>query len=167
MATQFEKATRLRPEYRFAKVDVDAEPGLASRFGIRSIPTLVVLRDGEPLAAQAGVIGAEQLVEALMDQCRRCASEGRGLMAVVELPPSGSRHADDYPHGANVGPIGRLGRYTATHFPVVLLGWLVVALGLGLFAPKVETALSGAGWETRLAVGAGPAADRQELSRPL
>jgi len=65
MAPQFEKAARLRPEYRFAKVDVDAEPGLAGRFGIRSIPTLVVLRDGEPLAAQPGVIGAEQLVEAL------------------------------------------------------------------------------------------------------
>jgi thioredoxin len=65
MAPQFQKAAELRPEYRFAKVDVDAEPGLASRVGIQSIPTLMVLRDGEPVAAQAGVIGAEQLVEAL------------------------------------------------------------------------------------------------------
>ena len=48
----------------------------------------------------------------------------------------------------NVGPIGRLGRYTATHFRVVLVGWLVVAVVLGFFAPRVETALSGAGWET-------------------
>ena len=47
----------------------------------------------------------------------------------------------------NVGPIGRLGRYTATHFRVVLIGWAVVAVVLGFFAPKVETALSGAGWE--------------------
>ena len=47
-----------------------------------------------------------------------------------------------------VGPIGRLGRYTATHFRVVLIGWALVALTLGLLAPKVETALSGAGWET-------------------
>ncbi len=47
----------------------------------------------------------------------------------------------------HVGPIGRLGRYTATHFRQVLLGWLVVALVLGFFAPRVETALSGAGWE--------------------
>jgi len=50
-------------------------------------------------------------------------------------------------HSTRVGPIGRLGRYTATHFRLVLVGWLVVALVLGFFAPRVETALSGAGWE--------------------
>ncbi len=44
--------------------------------------------------------------------------------------------------------MGRLGRYTATHFRVVLAVWAVVAVGLGLFAPRVEKALSGAGWET-------------------
>ena len=47
-----------------------------------------------------------------------------------------------------VGPIGRLGRYTATHFRVVLAAWVLVALALGFFAPRVENALSGAGWET-------------------
>ena len=65
MAPQFERAAQLRPEYRFAKVNVDDEPHLAARFGIRSIPTLVVLRDGQPVAAEAGVIGAAQLVDAL------------------------------------------------------------------------------------------------------
>lgn len=47
-----------------------------------------------------------------------------------------------------LGPIGKLGRYAATHFRVVLLAWVVIAIGLGVFAPRVETALSGAGWET-------------------
>lgn len=65
MAPQFERAASLRPRYRFAKVDVDAAPSVAQAYGIRSIPTLMVLRDGEPLAAQSGVIGAEQLVQAL------------------------------------------------------------------------------------------------------
>jgi thioredoxin 1 len=65
MAPQFERAAELRPQYRFAKVDVDAEPAVASRFGIASIPTIVVLRDGEPVAAQAGVIAAEQLAGAI------------------------------------------------------------------------------------------------------
>jgi putative drug exporter of the RND superfamily len=48
----------------------------------------------------------------------------------------------------SVGPIGRLGRYTATHFRTVLIAWAVIAVALGFFAPRVETALSGAGWET-------------------
>ncbi|MGZ8805074.1 MAG: MMPL family transporter, partial [Microbacterium sp.] len=47
-----------------------------------------------------------------------------------------------------LGPIGRLGHWTATHFRVVLAAWIVVAIGLGVFAPRVEHALSGAGWET-------------------
>jgi putative drug exporter of the RND superfamily len=47
-----------------------------------------------------------------------------------------------------VGPIGRLGRYTATHLRTVLVAWLALALALGYFAPRVETALSGAGWES-------------------
>ncbi len=72
------------------------------------------------------------------------------MSAVTEIQPVGapSPATDDYPHAVNVGPIGRLGRWTATHFRAVLVGWLVVAIGLGVFAPQVETALSGAGWET-------------------
>ena len=46
-----------------------------------------------------------------------------------------------------VGPIGRLGGWTAEHLRVVVLAWAVVAVGLGLFAPRAEHALSGAGWE--------------------
>ena len=48
---------------------------------------------------------------------------------------------------SSVGPLGRLGRYTATHFRVVAIAWVVVAVALGVLAPKVEHALSGAGWE--------------------
>ncbi len=46
-----------------------------------------------------------------------------------------------------LGPIGRLGCYTATHFRTVAVAWLAVAVALGFFAPRVETALSGAGWQ--------------------
>jgi len=46
-----------------------------------------------------------------------------------------------------LGPVGRLGRYAATHFRTVALVWAAVALTLGFFAPRVEHALSGAGWE--------------------
>ena len=46
-----------------------------------------------------------------------------------------------------LGPIGRLGRWTATQFRTVAAAWLVIAVAFGIFAPKVEHALSGAGWE--------------------
>jgi RND superfamily putative drug exporter len=45
------------------------------------------------------------------------------------------------------GPIGRLGRWSATHVRWVVVAWIVLAVGLGALAPRVETALSGAGWE--------------------
>jgi RND superfamily putative drug exporter len=48
---------------------------------------------------------------------------------------------------ARVGPIGRLGRWAATHTRAVFAGWAIVALTLGFLAPKVEHALSGAGWQ--------------------
>lgn len=46
------------------------------------------------------------------------------------------------------GPIGRLGGWTASHFKVVAIAWAILAVGLGFLAPKVEKALSGAGWES-------------------
>jgi RND superfamily putative drug exporter len=46
-----------------------------------------------------------------------------------------------------VGPVGRLGRWSATHGRVVAVIWIVLLVGLGALAPRVETALSGAGWE--------------------
>ena len=47
-----------------------------------------------------------------------------------------------------LGPIGRLGRFAATHAVAVFISWVVVAVALGVLAPRVETALSGAGWES-------------------
>jgi len=45
------------------------------------------------------------------------------------------------------GPIGRLGGWAAANAKVVFIAWTVLAIGLGVFAPKVEHALSGAGWQ--------------------
>src|SRR5262252_8592541 len=46
-----------------------------------------------------------------------------------------------------VGPIGRLGRFAAEHVRAVSIAWAVIAVALAVFAPKVETTLSGAGWQ--------------------
>lgn len=38
-----------------AKVDIDAHPELAERFGIRAIPTLIVFKNGQPVSTITGV----------------------------------------------------------------------------------------------------------------
>ena len=41
-------------ELKVVKVNIDEEQGLAQRFGIASIPTMVLFKDGEPAAAAIG-----------------------------------------------------------------------------------------------------------------
>jgi len=43
--------------------------------------------------------------------------------------------------------MGRAGRWLSAHFRLVLGAWIVLAVVMGIFAPRVEHALSGAGWE--------------------
>jgi RND superfamily putative drug exporter len=45
------------------------------------------------------------------------------------------------------GPLGRLGVGVAAHARLVTVVWLLVIVGLRAFAPRVETELSGAGWQ--------------------
>lgn len=64
MAPQFAAAAqKLEPDMRLAKVDTEAEPTLGSRFGIRSIPTLLLIQSGREIARQSGAMGADQIVQ--------------------------------------------------------------------------------------------------------
>ena len=69
-APVFEKASDAHPDIVFAKVDTEAEPGLAQVFAISSIPTLMAIRDGVVLYSQAGALpeqGLEQLIQSVRD----------------------------------------------------------------------------------------------------
>ena len=57
------------------------------------------------------------------------------------------RHRTIAPDTHDPGWIARLGGWSAGHLRRVLLAWLVVVGVLGAFAPQVESALSGAGWQ--------------------
>jgi thioredoxin 2 len=55
MAPEFEKvAMHLAGEALVVKVNTDSEPELGERFGIRSIPTIAVFRDGREITRAAG-----------------------------------------------------------------------------------------------------------------
>jgi thioredoxin 2 len=62
MAPHFEAAAQqLEPSLRLAKVDTDAVPGLGARFGIRSIPTMILFRGGREVARQSGAMASAQI----------------------------------------------------------------------------------------------------------
>lgn len=64
MAPAFAAAAKtLEPQMHLAKLDTEAEPALAARFGIRSIPTLVLFAGGREIARQPGAIGMQQIVQ--------------------------------------------------------------------------------------------------------
>ncbi|MET3651527.1 thioredoxin TrxC [Dyella japonica] len=65
-----EAAKSLEPQLRLAKVDTEAQPALAQRFGIRSIPTLLVMRNGKEIARQAGALNGMQLRQFLANALR-------------------------------------------------------------------------------------------------
>ncbi|HEY8473085.1 MAG TPA: thioredoxin [Natronosporangium sp.] len=65
----YERASEKHPDIVFGKVDTEAEPELTARFGIRSIPTIMAVRDGVIVFAQPGAL-PEQLLESLIEQVR-------------------------------------------------------------------------------------------------
>lgn len=69
MAPHFaEAAGLLEPRTRLAKVDTEAEPSLAARFGIRGIPTLILFQDGRERVRQSGALGTQDIVRWLRSQ---------------------------------------------------------------------------------------------------
>jgi thioredoxin 2 len=63
MAPAYEQAAKvLEPHVRLGKVNTEEEQALAARFGIVSIPTLIVFRGGREVARQPGALGQQDIV---------------------------------------------------------------------------------------------------------
>jgi len=81
-APVFERAAERYPDIVFGKVDTEAQQELAAAFGIRSIPTLMIIRDKVVLYAQPGALPEPALEDLIakaravdMDDVRRRVSE--------------------------------------------------------------------------------------------
>ncbi len=61
----FERVSDQNPDAVFAKVDTEAEPELAQQYGVTSIPTLVVYREGIPVFGQPGALPQAALEDVL------------------------------------------------------------------------------------------------------
>ena len=63
MAPAFaQAAAQLEPAVRLAKLNTEIEQAIASQYAIRSIPTLVIFRNGREVARQAGAMGGPDIV---------------------------------------------------------------------------------------------------------
>jgi thioredoxin 1 len=77
-APVFEAASDKLADIVFGKIDTDAQPQLSAAFGVRSIPTLMIFREGILLFAQPGALPGEMLEELIgkvrgldMDEVRK------------------------------------------------------------------------------------------------
>ncbi|SDB05641.1 thioredoxin [Desulfonatronum thiosulfatophilum] len=69
MAPAFEEAARaLFPKVRLAKLNTQDAPQIGQEFGIQSIPTMVIFRNGKEKARFSGAVGASQIEQWVMGQ---------------------------------------------------------------------------------------------------
>lgn len=76
-----------------AKLDVDAAPKTASKYGVMSIPTVIIFKNGEEIERIVGVESRERLTEALNDAMTATVDDGSG-----DGGSAVSGRADDPPH---------------------------------------------------------------------
>ena len=65
VAPVLDEIARERADLRVVKVNIDEEPALAQRYGIMSIPTIVLFKGGEPAAAALGAQPKRMLEQSL------------------------------------------------------------------------------------------------------
>lgn len=66
-APVYEQSSEAHPDIKFTKVDTEDQQQLAGMYGINSIPTLVIYRDGIPVFGQPGALPGQAL-ESLIEQ---------------------------------------------------------------------------------------------------
>jgi thioredoxin len=83
-APVFEAAAARHPDMVFGKVDTDAEPSLASAFGIRSVPTLMVIREKILVVRESGALNMASLQQVLEQARLLDMDELRAELAAME-----------------------------------------------------------------------------------
>ncbi len=68
-APVFERSSEKHPDIVFGKVDTEAQQEIAAKFDIRSIPTIMAVRDGVIVFSQPGAL-PESALESVIEQVR-------------------------------------------------------------------------------------------------
>jgi thioredoxin 1 len=92
-APTYEKVSEKHTDIRFGKVDTEAELELSARYGIRSIPTIMAMRDGIIVFAQPGAL-PEAAVEELIRQVRALNMDEVKAQAQAQADEHAQTHAE-------------------------------------------------------------------------
>ena len=65
IAPVLDQMAQERSDLKIVKLNIDEEPAVAQRYGVMSIPTLILFKDGEPAAAAVGAMPKSMLEERL------------------------------------------------------------------------------------------------------
>ena len=65
IAPVLDQIAQERSELKVVKLNIDEEPAIAQRYGVMSIPTLILFKDGEPAAAAVGAMPKSMLEQKL------------------------------------------------------------------------------------------------------
>ncbi|MGN0062775.1 MAG: thioredoxin [Nocardioides sp.] len=127
-APTFEASSEKHPDVVHAKVDTEAEQELAGMLQVRSIPTLMLFRDGVLLFNQAGALPAAALDDVIsqakaldMDEVRRQIAEADAHPDELDLDTFAAAHAQ----GAFVLDVRQADEYASGHVP----GAVHIAMG--------------------------------------
>jgi thioredoxin 1 len=95
-APTYERSSEKHSEITFGKVDTEAEAALAAKFDIRSIPTIMAIRDGIVVFAQPGAL-PESALESLIEKVEQLdmAEVREQLNAHKKAPDAKARSAEE------------------------------------------------------------------------
>ena len=94
-APTYERSSEKHPEITFGKVDTEAEQALAAKFDIRSIPTIMAVRDGILVFSQPGAL-PESALESLIQKVQELdMDEVRGQIAASKAAREAGTGQDD------------------------------------------------------------------------
>ena len=88
-APVFERVSEKYPDVVFGKIDTESEQDVAAHFSIRSIPTIMVIREGLELYCEPGALNEKQLDELIVRAKTIDMEEVRKKIAEEESPVEG------------------------------------------------------------------------------
>ncbi len=98
----FEKAAEQHTDAVFAKVDTEDQQELAAQYGVTSIPTLVIYRDGIPVFGQPGAL-PESALQGILSQVRELDMDEVKVAYAAQLKAAGRSGGDDHSDGDGHG----------------------------------------------------------------